>query len=244
MTSSRTRRSGRRFQSTPAPIGAGDRHAATRLGRYPVFQSTPAPIGAGDRRTRWVSDRHRSFNPRPPRSERATLDSGVLGLDVLVSIHARPDRSGRPADPLRRPHSLQGFNPRPPRSERATCTSKRTQSEDKVSIHARPDRSGRQERHVCFSSVEDVSIHARPDRSGRRVVFRLSLFRSAVSIHARPDRSGRRPSRRAARTHPCFNPRPPRSERATFVYSARHAKLRFQSTPAPIGAGDASRAPC
>ena len=37
------------FQSTPAPIGAGDTMVQASKLIDALFQSTPAPIGAGDR---------------------------------------------------------------------------------------------------------------------------------------------------------------------------------------------------
>jgi len=36
------------FQSTPAPIGAGDADTVEPVRKITMFQSTPAPIGAGD----------------------------------------------------------------------------------------------------------------------------------------------------------------------------------------------------
>ena len=106
------------FQSTPAPIGAGDEVGITNTLGVPLFQSTPAPIGAGDcsascRRRSWPC-----FNPHPLRSERATLRVSPAALVDLVSIHTRSDRSGR--------HQAH----------------QRVADGHGVSIHTRSDRSG------------------------------------------------------------------------------------------------------
>src|SRR6185437_13123250 len=105
------------FQSTPAPIGAGDKDYASALAMlqsfnpHPLrservtssitkphrpmwFQSTPAPIGAGDKPEAWYMGRTDCFNPHPLRSERVTWVFASSPSWGMVSIHTRSDRSG------------------------------------------------------------------------------------------------------------------------------------------------------
>jgi len=62
----------RLFQSTPAPIGAGDKLTLMFGDCEYLFQSTPAPIGAGDKLNSRARFTAQSFNPHPLRSERVT----------------------------------------------------------------------------------------------------------------------------------------------------------------------------
>ena len=60
-----------------------------------MFQSTSAPIGADDSATTSPARAWPCFNPRPPRSERTTSGCHAPRGGDVVSIHVRPDRSGR-----------------------------------------------------------------------------------------------------------------------------------------------------
>ena len=109
----------RKFQSAPAPVGAGDAFVDNTQGTGPLFQSAPAPVGAGDldgwayQRADAVSIRARSR--RSGRRSITQLDDGTYrfqsapapvgagdlgsltlkGALLYVSIRARSRRSGR-----------------------------------------------------------------------------------------------------------------------------------------------------
>ena len=114
----------------------------------------------------------------------------LVGFDD-VSIHVRPDRSGRLAIV----------------AAILIITS--------VSIHVRPDRSGRLTARTSFADGTGVSIHVRPDRSGRlkrcRPCLIVEQFQSTSAPIGADDRRYCRPTARPN----SFNPRPPRSERTT-----------------------------
>jgi len=59
-----------------------------------MFQSTPAPIGAGDKDYASALAMLQSFNPHPLRSERVTRHRAARTGLLRVSIHTRSDRSG------------------------------------------------------------------------------------------------------------------------------------------------------
>jgi len=58
------------------------------------FQSTPAPIGAGDPAGHVILKFTGCFNPHPLRSERVTYTQKQVLPVTPVSIHTRSDRSG------------------------------------------------------------------------------------------------------------------------------------------------------
>ena len=82
------------FQSTPAPIGAGDIVTLAQRLHVPGFNPHPP---RSERVTGPMDHPHSPaarFNPHPPRSERVTSDAVLCGTLRSVSIHTRPDRSG------------------------------------------------------------------------------------------------------------------------------------------------------
>ncbi len=205
-----------RFQSAPAPVGAGDLPCPARCMVSALFQSAPAPVGAGDATTRRPRACGGCFNPRPLPWERATRPPAPVADLIPVSIRARSRGSGRPpwraCGPV--PTSFQSapapvgagdattvcrmtcstrFNPRPLPWERAT-------------VVVEPSRVG----HA-------VSIRARSRGSGRRLYpFSLRLqivFQSAPA----PVGAGDRISAPVSASPRCFNPRPLPWERATIA---------------------------
>jgi len=107
-----------------------------------MFQSTPAPIGAGDTPMSAVPSPFCCFNPHPLRSERVTHRGRAIDRR-LQGFNPHPLRSERvTATPTAQRHRMRGFNPHPLRSERVTCHSQKRESAIKVSIHTRSDRSG------------------------------------------------------------------------------------------------------
>ena len=109
-----------------------------------------------------------SFNPRPPISQRATVDlTTVVALTVLFqSTPANFTAGDRRLDDRRR--RILCFNPRPPISQRAT-----------VSWQARP-----------LAALMFQSTPANFTAGDHRLLVRL-LLRADVSIHARQFHSGR-----------------------------------------------------
>ncbi len=178
------------------------------------FQSAPAPVGAGDRCRRGCRRHPPGFNPRPLPWERATR---MVGLCLMTSA---------------------SFNPRPLPWERATFFGAKLRLTARVSIRARSRGSGRP------PAVEVAPPHC--------------LFQSAPA----PVGAGDGSPKHDPDHHIGFNPRPLPWERATIVEAqlrrinrvsirARSrgsgrpsvqghegAGVRFQSAPAPVGAGD------
>ena len=157
------------------------------------FQSTPAPIGAGDQHAVAVDVERERFNPRPPQSERATRCGVAVGQGPSVSIHARPNRSGR------------------------RLTYPVAADINIVSIHARPNRSGRHRGAMRVTGLRHVSIHARPNRSGRQGTRRAPTHCWSFQSTPAPIGAGDRPTGPWAANQRSFNPRPPQSERATTL---------------------------
>ena len=182
------------------PDRSGRRLVHRRPNRWQTFQSTSAPIGADDSPTRRRLLRRQRFNPRPPRSERTTPVSGICHGSTPVSIHVRPDRSGRRRATAPSSRTTSRFNPRPPRSERTTTGTPTDGALTAVSIHVRPDRSGRRADQRDLR-VERQRFNPRPPRSERTTSVRMLTRRCWAG----------------------FNPRPPRSERTTSPGVARKA---------------------
>ena len=107
------------------------------------------------------------------------------------------------------------FNPRPLPWERATAPGRAPGLHREVSIRARSRGSGRPDRHAAARVAHEVSIRARSRGSGRPAAVAGQRHTVDVSIRAR--------SRGSGRPAPGV-PRPMSS--------------RFQSAPAPVGAGD------
>ena len=108
-----------------------------------AFQSTPANFTAGDASCRRDAPLGKSFNPRPPISQRATRADQRGGGGGKVSIHARQFHSGRPAWPSAASGCARGFNPRPPISQRATACCTRTRAAPRRRFNPRPPISQR-----------------------------------------------------------------------------------------------------
>ncbi len=184
------------FQSTRASIEARDRSTKCRChGRISAFQSTRASIEARD------GDAMR----------RASVERRSR-----VSIHARLDRGARPRRVDAGLATSASFNPRAPRSRRATGlwrTIGRSDAEfqsTRASIEARDaDRRPSMTAMIRFQSTR-ASIEARDTKTAT-----LATRRRIVSIHARLDRGARRRLRGLPPVCRSFNPRAPRSRRAT-----------------------------
>src|SRR6185437_1746264 len=130
-----------RFQSTPAPIGAGDtRRAATRAWRS-WFQSTPAPIGAGD--------------------------ALFLASDACAfQFQSTPAPIGAGDAPRPSPNRCHPcFNPHPLRSERVTISKPELFGGEKFQSTPAPIGAGDGRAHAP-PAQRMVSIHTRSDRSG------------------------------------------------------------------------------
>ena len=195
---------------------------------------------AGDRRTarprRWCN----CFNPRPPISWRATSTSGASTWP-RKRFNPRPPISWRatPTPPTCR-LARCCFNPRPPISWRATplrlCGRRSTRvsihahqfhggrpgggsgagHDLGVSIHAHQFHGGRPGLSGATVMLDSVSIHAHQFHGGRLDGTAHDHFVDVVSIHAHQFHGGRpRQQQVSAHAHPCFNPRPPISWRAT-----------------------------
>src|SRR6185437_13065083 len=94
--------------------------------RDALFQSTPAPIGAGDDADAGAGCLAACFNPHPLRSERVTRPD-PRPATPFESFNPHPLRSERVTSHCNRiSHALHGFNPHPLRSERVTMNEKAT----------------------------------------------------------------------------------------------------------------------
>ena len=165
-----------------------------------MFQSTRASIEArDDADVHDVQSQASSFNPRAPRSRRATLTYGADMRRRHVSIHARLDRGARRCSRrvfIRAREArtrVWSFNPRAPRSRRAT-TALVTRHPDwrlGVSIHARLDRGARP--GAWRTCVPQLFQSTRASIEARDAIadFHDSVM-NMVSIHARLDRGARR----------------------------------------------------
>ena len=174
------------FQSTPANFTAGDSKQLFNPASEIEFQSTPANFTAGDRLTRLeaalqrVVSIHarqfhsgrpssplaptrskRSFNPRPPISQRATLEQAQQRL-TTATFQSTP-ANFTAGDGRRR----QQHRRRPA-----------------VSIHARQFHSGRHVVDGRGQGFEGVSIHARQFHSGRHCV--MGFIPAGMSFQSTP----------------------------------------------------------
>ena len=178
-----------------------------------VFQSTPANFTAGDSALILTAAiLFLSFNPRPPISQRATLECATV-CSIMWAFQSTPANftAGDTGSHVSPCVHTPSFNPRPPISQRATAE-----------LFARADDLG-------------VSIHARQFHSGRPLPAPGGAAGRHVSIHARQFHSGRRPRpARPPRRRACFNPRPPISQRATQAPRPRRASPRGFNPRPPI----------
>ena len=207
------------FQSTPANFTAGDFVASSisaprvapvsiharqfHSGRQPRPRAPAALPAVSIHARQFHSGRHchrwadgcprRSFNPRPPISQRAT------GTKYSMAGAAA------------------GFNPRPPISQRATCRSSACWPCCKP-FQSTPANFTAGDLHRLHAGVqaEHVSIHARQFHSGRRAPLH-ARDHARLCFNPRPPISQRATcnAKKGVMVSACFNPRPPISQRAT-----------------------------
>ena len=131
------------FQSTPASCDAGDSMLMRPTSMISAFQSTPASCDAGDTEGKRFSRRSCCFNPLPRRATRETHTDISASGRLVVSIHSRVVRRGRPAGSSSRTRRHGCFNPLPRRATRETGRVKSSTASAMVSIHSRVVRRGR-----------------------------------------------------------------------------------------------------